>query len=112
MSEMIPNNPLLKNNELNSSRFVLSLPVVFMLLMFFCTCLEVGYYMELKYVYPDRNWFSGFLFSLFGLFFPELFQMNSKQKAEVHPYFEATTVILTFLLGQLLEAKAHSRTVP
>jgi Cu2+-exporting ATPase len=29
----------------------------------------------------------------------------------VHLYFEATTVILTLvLLGQLLEAKAHSRT--
>jgi Cu2+-exporting ATPase len=50
------------------------------------------------------------LFSLFGLFFPEYFQTNSKLKAERYIYFEATTVILTLvLLGQLLE-KAHSRT--
>jgi Cu2+-exporting ATPase len=40
------------------------------------------------------------------------FQTNSKLKGgTVHLYFEATTVILTLvLLGQLLEAKAHSRT--
>jgi Cu2+-exporting ATPase len=39
------------------------------------------------------------------------FQTNSKLKAERYICIEATTVILTLvLLGQLLEAKAHSRT--
>jgi Cu2+-exporting ATPase len=55
---------------------------------------------------------SEFLFSLFGLFFPEYFPNEFKTEGgTVHLYFEATTVILTLvLLGQLLEAKAHSRT--
>jgi Cu2+-exporting ATPase len=68
--------------------------------------------LELKYVYPNRNWFwVAFLFSLFGLFFPEYFPNEFKTEGgTVHLYFEATTVILTLvLLGQLL-AKAHSRT--
>jgi Cu2+-exporting ATPase len=54
---------------------------------------------------------SCFLFSLF-LFFPEYFPNEFKTEGgTVHLYFEATTVILTLvLLGQLLEAKAHSRT--
>jgi Cu2+-exporting ATPase len=47
--------------------------------------------------------------SLFGLFFPEL--LNEFKTESGTSYFEATTVILTLvLLGQLLEAKAHSRT--
>jgi Cu2+-exporting ATPase len=68
--------------------------------------------LELKYVYPNRNWFWVALFSLFGLFFPEYFPNEFKTEGgTVHLYFEATTVILTLvLLGQLLEAKAHSRT--
>jgi Cu2+-exporting ATPase len=55
---------------------------------------------------------SCFPFSLFGLFFPEYFPNEFKTEGgTVHLYFEATTVILTLvLLGQLLEAKAHSRT--
>jgi Cu2+-exporting ATPase len=41
------------------------------------------------------------------MFFP----MNSKLIGTVSLYFEATTVILTLvLLGQLLEARAHSQT--
>jgi Cu2+-exporting ATPase len=46
------------------------------------------------------------------LIFPENFPNEFKTEGgTVHLYFEATTVILTLvLLGQLLEAKAHSRT--
>ena len=53
-----------------------------------------------------------FLFSVFGLFFPESFPVEFKtEMGTVHLYFEAAAVILTLvLLGQLLEAKAHSRT--
>jgi Cu2+-exporting ATPase len=52
------------------------------------------------------------LFSLFGLIFPDLFPNDFKTEfGTVHVYFEAATVILTLvLLGQLLEAKAHSKT--
>lgn len=52
------------------------------------------------------------VFSFFGLLFPDFFpdQFKSMDGA-VHVYFEAATVILTLvLLGQLLEARAHSNT--
>jgi Cu2+-exporting ATPase len=46
-----------------------------------------------------------------GLFFPDVFPEFKTEMGTVHLYFEATTVILTLvLLGQLLEAKAHSKT--
>jgi len=53
-----------------------------------------------------------FLFSLFGMFFPDIFPNEFKtETGAVLLYFEATTVILTLvLLGQLLEARAHSQT--
>ncbi|HMK06267.1 MAG TPA: copper-translocating P-type ATPase, partial [Flavobacterium sp.] len=53
-----------------------------------------------------------FLFSLIGMFFPEIFPAEFKARGEtVFLYFEATAVILTLvLLGQLMEARAHSQT--
>ena len=52
------------------------------------------------------------LFSVFGMFFPDFFPAQFKTASgAVHVYFEAATVILTLvLLGQLLEARAHSKT--
>ena len=52
------------------------------------------------------------LFSLVAMFFPDVFPEDFKTEAgTVFVYFEATTVILTLvLLGQLLEARAHSQT--
>ena len=48
-----------------------------------------------------------FIFSVVGLFFPEIFPNDFKaESGMVLLYFEATAVILTLvLLGQLLEAK-------
>jgi Cu2+-exporting ATPase len=53
-----------------------------------------------------------FLFSLVGMLFPDIFPNEFKtEHGTVLLYFEATTVILTLvLLGQLLEARAHSQT--
>jgi Cu2+-exporting ATPase len=53
-----------------------------------------------------------FLFSVVGLLSPDIFPDEFKtESGTVLLYFEATTVILTLvLLGQLLEAKAHSQT--
>ena len=53
-----------------------------------------------------------FIFSIVGLLFPGIFPNEFKTDAgTIHLYFEATAVILTLvLLGQLLEAKAHSQT--
>jgi len=52
------------------------------------------------------------LFSVFGMLFPDVFPAQFKtESGAVHVYFEAATVILTLvLLGQLLEARAHSKT--
>ncbi|MFV8365149.1 heavy metal translocating P-type ATPase [Flavobacterium sp. XS1P27] len=117
MSDMIPNNPLMKLMDMSSWNWVqfgLSLPVVFYACwMFFVRAWK-------SVITWNLNMFSligigsgvAFLFSVFGLFFPELFPNEFKTEGgTVHLYFEATTVILTLvLLGQLLEAKAHSRT--
>ena len=117
MSDMIPNNPIMKIMDLekwNWVQLILSLPVVFYACwMFF----ERAWKSVLTW---NLNMFTligigsgvAFLFSLFGLFFPAMFPDEFKtSNGAVHLYFEATTVILTLvLLGQLLEARAHSRT--
>ena len=117
MSDMIPNNPLLKildTQTWNWIQLILSLPVVFYACwMFFIRAWK-------SIVTWNLNMFTligigssvAFLFSLVGLFFPDIFPDEFKtHHGTVHLYFEATTVILTLvLLGQLLEAKAHSRT--
>lgn len=117
MSDMIPNNPIMKIMDLekwNWVQLILSLPVVFYACwMFFERAWK-------SIVTWNLNMFTligigagvAFLFSLFGLFFPALFPDEFKtHNGTVSLYFEATTVILTLvLLGQLLEARAHSRT--
>ena len=117
MSEMIPGNPLFEMLDLkywNWIQFVLSIPVVFYATwMFF----ERAFKSILTW---NLNMFTligigagtAWLFSLFGMFFPDIFPDQFKtDSGTVHVYFEAATVILTLvLLGQLLEARAHSKT--
>lgn len=117
MSEMIPGNPLYSILELkywNWVQMVLSLPVVFYATwMFF----ERAYKSIVTW---NLNMFTligigagtAWLFSILGMAFPNIFPDQFKTEAgTVHVYFEAATVILTLvLLGQLLEAKAHSKT--
>lgn len=117
MSEMIPNNPLydlMGQKQWNWVQFFLSIPVVFYATwMFFERA-----YRSIKTW--NLNMFTligigagvAWLFSVLGMLFPDFFpdQFKSHHGA-VHVYFEAATVILTLvLLGQLLEARAHSRT--
>lgn len=117
MSEMISANPLYKvlDQEIwNWIQFGLSLPVVF----------------YATWMFFERAWRSiktwnlnmftligigagvAWLFSVFGLLFPDFFPPQFKtEMGTVHVYFEAATVILTLvLLGQVLEARAHSKT--
>ncbi len=117
MSEMIPGNPLYDwaaQRTWNWIQFALSLPVVF----------------YATWMFFERAWRSivtwrlnmftligigagvAWLFSVFGLLFPDFFPAQLKtDSGAVHVYFEAATVILTLvLLGQVLEARAHSRT--
>ena len=117
MSEMLPQNPLFEVMDgyaWNWVQFGLSLPVVFWAAwMFFERA-----YRSLRYW--NLNMFTligigagiAWLFSVVGLVIPDVFPQQFKTEAgTVHVYFEAATVILTLvLLGQLLEARAHSRT--
>ena len=117
MSEMITNNPLydlFEQKTWNWIQLVLSLPVVFYATwMFF----ERAYNSIKTW---NLNMFTligigagvAWLFSVFGMLFPDVFPAQFKtESGSVHVYFEAATVILTLvLMGQLLEARAHSKT--
>ena len=117
MSEMLNNNPLydiLEQKYWNWVQFALSIPVVFYATwMFFERA-----YKSIKTW--NLNMFTligigagvAWLFSFVGMLFPDVFPEQFKtESGAVHVYFEAATVILTLvLLGQLLEARAHSKT--
>ncbi|NAY90791.1 heavy metal translocating P-type ATPase [Muricauda sp. JGD-17] len=117
MSEMVPNNPLYKIFEQkywNWAQFILSIPVVFYATwMFFERA-----YRSIKTW--NLNMFTligigagvAWIFSIVGMFLPDVFPEQFKtESGTVQVYFEAATVILTLvLLGQLLEARAHSKT--
>ncbi len=117
MSEMIPGNPIYDWMDMKAWNWVqlgLSIPVVFYATwMFF----ERAYKSIITW---NLNMFTligigagvAWIFSVVGLLFPDLFPDQFKtHMGTVHVYFEAATVILTLvLLGQLLEARAHSRT--
>ncbi|MGK0251571.1 MAG: Cu+-exporting ATPase [Gammaproteobacteria bacterium] len=117
MSEMIPNNPLydfMEQKGWNWIQFGLSIPVVcYATWMFFARA-----YRSIKTW--NLNMFTligigagvAWLFSVFGMLFPDFFPAQFKtESGAVHVYFEAATVILTLvLMGQVLEARAHSKT--
>lgn len=117
MMGMLPNNPLYKIMDMqkwNWVEFILSIPVVFYACwMFFQRAWK-------SIITWNLNMFTligigagaAYLFSIVALLFPNIFPAEFKDHhGAVHLYFEATVVILTLvLLGQLLEAKAHSKT--
>ena len=117
MSEMLPNNPLydfMEQKYWNWVQFVFSIPVVFYATwMFF----ERAYRSVKTW---NLNMFTligigagvAWLFSVTGMLLPDIFPEQFKTGfGTVHVYFEAATVILTLvLLGQVLEARAHSKT--
>tara|TARA_Y100000588_G_scaffold395301_1_gene522762 strand:- start:43115 stop:45160 length:2046 start_codon:yes stop_codon:yes gene_type:complete len=54
---------------------------------------------------------AAYLFSVVAVLFPEIFPEPFKRNGEIGLYFETAAIITSFvLLGQLLEAKARSRT--
>ena len=117
MPDMITKNPLLKITDQyiwNWIQFALSIPVVFYATwMFF----QRGWKSIITW---KLNMFTliaigsgvAFIFSVIAMLFPNIFPSQFKTaNGTVFVYFEATTVILTLvLLGQLLEARAHSQT--
>ncbi|WKB80226.1 heavy metal translocating P-type ATPase [Cellulophaga lytica] len=117
MSEMLPNNPLytiLNQKYWNWVQLALSIPVVFYATWLF---FERAYRSVKTW---KLNMFTligigagvAWLFSVFGLLVPDFFPAEFKtDSGAVHVYFEAATVILTLvLMGQVLEARAHSKT--
>ncbi|WP_077406994.1 heavy metal translocating P-type ATPase [Cellulophaga omnivescoria] len=117
MSDMLPNNPLyaiLDQKYWNWVQLVLSVPVVFYATWLF---FERAYKSVKTW---NLNMFTlvgigagvAWLFSVFGLLMPDFFPAEFKtDSGAVHVYFEAATVILTLvLMGQVLEARAHSKT--
>jgi P-type Cu+ transporter len=117
MTDLLPGNPLLEifpQQSWNWVQLILSLPVVF----YACWMFFERAWISVKTM--NLNMFTligigtgiAWIFSLIAMFFPDIFPEQFKTEAgTVFVYFEATTVILTLvLLGQLLEAKAHSQT--
>ncbi len=117
MADLIPDNPLLKifnQYTWNWIQFALSLPVVF----YACWMFFERAWTSIKTL--NFNMFTligigtgiAWLFSIAAMLFPDVFPDQFKtDSGTVFVYFEATTVILTLvLLGQLLEARAHSKT--
>lgn len=116
MSDLIPGNPLLKilsQGQWNWVQLALTIPVMYATWMFFERAWK-------SIITWNLNMFTlvgigtgvAFVFSIVGLLFPEIFPSAFKtEEGTVMLYFEATSVILTLvLLGQLLEARAHSQT--
>ncbi len=117
MSEMLEANPLydwLPQQQWNWIQLILSLPVVFYSgWMFFQRAYR-------SVITGNLNMFTligigagvAWIFSLFAMLFPDILPEQFKtENGSVHVYFEAATVILTLvLLGQVLEARAHSKT--
>ncbi len=117
MSDMLTKNPLYALLDItfwNWAQFVLSLPVVFYATrMFFERAWRSLRAMNLNmFTLIGIGAGIAWLFSVFALIFPDFFPEQFKTEAgTVHLYFETTTVILTLvLLGQVLEARAHSQT--
>ena len=117
MSEMLPENPLYEIMDIrvwNWIQLVLSVPVVFYATwMFFQRAWRSLKSMNLNmFTLIGIGAGAAWLFSIVALIFPDIFPDQFKtMHGTVHLYFESATVILTLvLLGQVLEAKAHSKT--
>ncbi|MFT4759152.1 MAG: Cu+-exporting ATPase [Paraglaciecola sp.] len=117
MGEMIPGNPINEYLDVqvrNWLQLVLTLPVVF----YACWIFFERAWKSFKNM--NLNMFSliglgagaAFIFSIVAMLFPSIFPAQFKTaEGNIFVYFEAVTVILTLvLLGQLLEARAHSQT--
>jgi len=117
MSDILPANPILKimsQAKWNWVQLALSIPVIFYAgWMFFQRAWK-------SVITWNLNMFTligigtgvAFLFSITAILFPSVFPIQFRTASgTAFVYFEVATVIIALvLLGQLLEAKAHSRT--
>lgn len=117
MGDMLPGQPISKFIPVHINgwlQLLMTLPVVF----------YTGWTFFVRGWNSFRTWnlnmFSlialgtaaAFLFSLVALFYPEILPAEMRgHHGQIHLYFESVVVILTLvILGQLMEAKAHSKT--
>ncbi|KAA9039413.1 heavy metal translocating P-type ATPase [Ginsengibacter hankyongi] len=117
MSDMVSNNPLMKimsQEKWNWVQFALAIPVIsYAGWMFFQRAWRSVITWNLNmFTLIGTGTGVAFLFSVIAMLFPGIFPAQFKtMNGSVFVYFEAATVIITLvLLGQLLEAKAHTRT--
>lgn len=110
-------NPLLvitSQYNLDWVQFGLTIPIVFYTCwVFFVRCWKSIVTWNLNmFTLVGIGTGAAFTFSIVGLLFPTIFPQEFKGEfGDVSLYFEATAVILALvLLGQLLEARAHSQT--
>jgi len=117
MGDLIPGNPLaniMDQQYWNWVQLLLTIPIVFYACwMFFVRAWKsiVTWNLNMFTLVGMGTWVA-FIFSVVAMLFPDVFPSEFKTEAgTVQLYFEATAVILTLvLLGQLLEARAHSQT--
>ena len=117
MSEMLPDNPLfrwLPQQYWNWIQFLLSIPVVFYSgwMIFERAINSIVRWQLNMFTLIGTGAGVAWDFSLLAIIFPDIFPPEFRSESgSVYVYFEATTVILTLvLLGQVLEARAHSKT--
>ncbi len=116
MGDMLPGSPISKvipHAISNYIQLLFCLPVIYVTWMFFDRAWT-------SFKTWNLNMFSliglgttaGFLFSLMAMLFPSIFPDDFRgEHGTIHLYFESVAVILTLVLvGQVMEAKAHSRT--
>lgn len=116
MGYMIPGSPLpdlMPKKNWDQVQFVLSLPVVFYATaMFFQRAWRslVSHHFNM-FTLIGIGAGAAWSFSVLALYFPAIFPDRFKMHGTVDVYFEAATVILTLvLIGQVLEARAQSKT--
>lgn len=117
MSDMLNNNPLyqiMEKKYWDYAQFILSIPVVFYATwVFFQRAWNSIKSMNLNmFTLIGIGAGAAWIFSVIALFFPQIFpQEFFGQDENIHLYFESATMILTLVLvGQVMEARAHSRT--
>lgn len=115
MGSMLPGDPIGKIIPMHLNNYIqlaFTIPVVYICWAFFQRA-------WVSFKTWNLNMFSliglgataGLIFSVVALFFPALFPDDFKGEHGIHLYFESVAVILTLvMLGQVMEAKAHSRT--
>ncbi len=108
-----PMNEILKPAYWDWAEFILTLPILYVCRSFYSRAYRSLVTWNLNmFTLVGIGTGAALIFSILGLLAPEIFPSAFKTAdGTMHLYFESAAVILTLiLLGQLLEARAHSKT--